>query len=52
MLGVQLPHPLPQEGQIEFGFQMAVEVVAGNKLFERDGNRLVEAAGFRWAEHR
>ena len=31
---------------------MAVEVVLGNEVLERDGDRLVEAAGFGRAEHR
>jgi hypothetical protein len=30
---------------------VAIEVVTRNEVFERDGDRLVEAAGFGRAEH-
>ena len=43
--------PLADEAQVEPGLQVAVEVVLGNEVLQRDGNRLVEAAGFRRAEH-
>ena len=50
-IGVQLRDPLPDEAQVERGFQVAVEVVAGNEGLQRDGDRLIQAAGFCGAEH-
>ena len=50
-LGVQLPRPVADEAQVELGFQVAVEVVPGNEVLQRDGDRLVEAAGLGGTEH-
>ena len=44
-LGIQLPRPVADEAQVELGFQVAVEVVRGDEVLQRDGDRLVEAAG-------
>jgi len=49
--GVQLARPLPDEAQVELGFQVAVEVARGNQLLQRDGDGLIEAAGLCGAEH-
>ena len=51
-LGVQLPRPVADEAQVELRLQVAVEVVGGNEVLQRDGDRLVEAAGLGRAEHR
>ena len=51
-LGVELPRPVADEAQVELGFQVAVEVVDRDEVLQRDGDRLVEAAGFGRAEHR
>ena len=50
-LGIQLPHPRSYKAEIERGFQMPVEVVAGEEVLQRDRDGLVEAAGFCGAEH-
>jgi hypothetical protein len=50
-LGVQLSRPVAHEAQVELGFQVAVEVIPGNEVLQRDGDGLVEAAGFGRAEH-
>ncbi|HLL50622.1 MAG TPA: hypothetical protein VK356_08145 [Thermomicrobiales bacterium] len=42
-LGVALLHPVADETEIEFGLQVTVEVFSGNKVLQRDGDRLVEA---------
>ena len=50
-LGIELLDPLPDEAEVELRLQMAVEVVRGNEVLQRDGNGLVEAAGLGRAEH-
>ena len=50
-LGIELLRPVADEAQVELGLQVAVEVVLGNEVLQRDGDRLVEAAGFGRAEH-
>jgi hypothetical protein len=49
--GVVLSRPVAHKAQVQRCFEMAVEVVLGEKILQRDGNRLVEAAGFGRAEH-
>ena len=44
-LGVQLPRPLADEAEVELRLQVAVEVVPRDEVLQRDGDRLVEAAG-------
>ena len=44
-LGIQLPRPVADEAQVELRLQVAVEVVGGDEVLQRDGDRLVEAAG-------
>src|SRR4051812_3988865 len=51
-LGIELSRPRTDEAEIELRLQVAVEMVAGNEVLQRDGDRLVEAAGFGWTEHR
>ena len=51
-LGIQLACPLADEGQVEFGLQMPVEVAGRDEFLQRDGDRLVEAARFGAAERR
>ena len=51
-LGVALADPLADEAQVDFGLQMAVEVISGNEVLARDRNRFVEAAGTDGAKHR
>jgi hypothetical protein len=50
-LGVQLARPLSDEAQVQFRFEVAVEVVSGNKVLPQDGDGQVEAPGFGRAEH-
>jgi hypothetical protein len=50
-LGVALPRPLPDEAQVEVGFQVAVEIVPRNQVLQRGDHGLIEAAGFGRAEH-
>jgi hypothetical protein len=50
-LGIQLAHPLSDKREVELRLQVAVEVVGGDKVLHRDGDRLVETAGFGRAEH-
>ena len=50
-LGVQLPRPLADEAQVELRLEVAVEVVRRDEVLERDGDRLIEAAGLGRAEH-
>ncbi len=49
--GVLLPCPLADEGEIELGFQVTVEVIPGDEILQRDGNDLIETAGFGRSEH-
>ena len=51
-IGVQLPRPLSDEVQIELCVEIAVEIVLGNELLQRDEHRLVETANLHGAEHR
>ena len=51
-LGVELPRPISDEGEVELGFQVAAEGVLRNEVFERDGDRLIKAARFGGAKHR
>ena len=44
-LGVELPRPVADEAEVELGLQVAVEVAPRDQVLQRDGNRLVEAAG-------
>jgi hypothetical protein len=50
-LSVPRPSPLPHEAQVQLRLEMPVEVVGGNEVLERDGDWLIEPAGFRRAEH-
>ena len=50
-VGVQLPRPLPDEAQVELGVEVAVEVVSRDQVLQRDGDRVVEAAGLGRTEH-
>src|SRR5215213_2976600 len=50
-LRVEILGPVPDEAEVELGLQMTVEVVLGNNGLERDGDRLVESAGLRGAQH-
>ncbi len=45
-LGVEFPRPLPNEARVQLRVEMAVEVDGGDQVLERNGDRLVEAAGF------
>jgi hypothetical protein len=49
--GVELSRPVADKAQVQRCFEMAVEVVLGEKVLQRDGDRFVEAAGFGQAEH-
>jgi hypothetical protein len=48
---VQLPRPVPDEAKIQLRLQVLVDVVGRDQLFERDGDRLVEATRLCGAEH-
>ena len=50
-LGIVLPDPLTDEAEIEFRLEVAVEVALRNECFQRDGDRLVEAAALGRTEH-
>src|SRR5215217_6223959 len=50
--GIELLRPVADKREVEFGFQVAVEVARGNEVLQRDGDRLIEAAGLDRAEHR
>src|SRR5918998_741568 len=50
--GVELLRPVADKREVEFGFQVAVEVARGNEFLQRDVDRLIEAAGLERAEHR
>jgi hypothetical protein len=43
--------PVADETEIEFHLQVPVDVVLKDQAFERDGDRLVKAAGFGRTEH-
>lgn len=51
-LGVQVPRPLPDEAQVELGFQVPIRVVHRDQVLQGDGDRQIKAAGFGRAEHR
>jgi len=51
-VGIEAVRPIADEGQVERGFQVAVEVVGRNQVLQRDGDRRVEAAGLGRTEHR
>ena len=51
-LGIQILRPRADEAEIELRFQVPVEVVCGDEILERDGDRLIKAAGFGGTEHR
>jgi hypothetical protein len=51
-LGVQFPRLLPHETETECRVEVAIEVVSWDEVFQRDGDGLVEAAGFGRTDHR
>lgn len=51
LIGIGVLDPLTEEAEIQRGFEMAVEMILGNEILSRDGDRLVQMAGFRGAEH-
>jgi hypothetical protein len=50
-LGVELPRPVSYKREVEFGLEVAIEVIGRDERLQRDGNGLVEAAGLGRAEH-
>ena len=50
--GMAVSDPVPDEGEIELGVQMAVEVVSGNELLKREEDGAVQGTHFGWAKHR
>ena len=51
-VGIAPSRPLAHKVEVEFGFQMPIEVVCGNEVVERDGDRVVSRRrGFGGAEH-
>jgi len=44
LFGIQLPDPVADKRQVELRFEVAVEVIWRNEFFQRDDDRLVEAA--------
>ena len=50
-LGIAFADPLADEAQVELRFKVAVEVILGNEVLQRDGNRVIKAAGLGRAEH-
>ncbi len=50
-LGIQFPHPVPHEAQVELCLEMTVEVARRNNFLKRDGNRCIKVTGLGRAEH-
>jgi hypothetical protein len=50
-LGIEPAHPVPDNAEIELRLKVAVEVIGGDHLLQRDGNGLVEEAGFGRTKH-
>ena len=50
-IGIGVLDPIPDEGQIEAGVEVAVEMVAGNEGVERNDDGWTELAGFGRTEH-
>ena len=50
-VSVALPRPLPDEGQVERGLEVPVEMIPGHQVVQRHGDRFVQAAGLGRAEH-
>ena len=50
-VGVGVPDPLPDEGEVEAGLQVAIEVVVGNEGVHGNGNGSGKVAGLDRAKH-
>jgi hypothetical protein len=49
--GIALRDPLSGEREVEHGLEMAVEVVSGDEILERDRDRAIKNTGLWWTEH-
>jgi hypothetical protein len=49
-VGIRLAYPLTDEAEFKLALHVAVRVVRRNEVLQRDGDRLVKATGFAWAE--
>jgi hypothetical protein len=49
-VSIRLAYPLTDEAEFKLALQVAVRVVRRNEVLQRDGDRLVKATGFAWAE--
>jgi hypothetical protein len=49
-VGVEFARPLADKRQVELRLQVAIVVVLGNELLERDSDRRIKVAGLCWAK--
>jgi hypothetical protein len=50
-LGIVFPRPVANKAQIQLRLKVAAKAISRDQILERNGDRLVEAAGFGRVEH-